>query len=169
MPRDVSQLHNLGRLDTCNSDQADKLRPSYERHSHMEPACLLTSPPHRKTAPNAVPTSKASVLHFISATPFDHINVSNDFITVDEAITIQFVEALGQALISILIQHLRQNPSPKRLLLSSPFSDVRRSSQTGESTGDRPAFLGFGSSSSYSSQNITRSQITTVTLSIELI
>jgi len=28
-------------------------------------------------------------------------------------------------------------------------SDVRRSSQTGESTGDRPAFWDFGSGSSY--------------------
>ena len=35
-------------------------------------------------------------------------------------------------------------------------SDVRRSSQTGESTGNRPAFPGFGSSSGYNSCNIDR-------------
>ena len=48
-------------------------------------------------------------------------------------------------------------------------SDVCQSSQTGESTGDRPAFWDFGSGSSYNSQKRTGSQITTVILSIELI
>ena len=46
---------------------------------------------------------------------------------------------------------------------------VRRSSQTGESTGDRPAFSGLGSSSGYNSYKVTGSRITKVTLSIELI
>ena len=48
-------------------------------------------------------------------------------------------------------------------------SNVRRSSQTGELTGDRLAFSGFRSSSSYNSSKVTGSRITTVTLSIELI
>jgi len=48
-------------------------------------------------------------------------------------------------------------------------STVHWSSQTGELTRDRPAFSGFGSSSSYNSSKVTRSRITTVTLSIELI
>jgi len=55
------------------------------------------------------------------------------------------------------------------LLRMGADSNVRRSSQTGESTGDRPAFFGFRSSSSYNSAKVTGSQITTVTLSIELI
>jgi len=37
--------------------------------------------------------------------------------------------------------------------------DVRRSSQTGESTGDRPAFSSFGLSSGYNFSKVTRSQI----------
>jgi len=48
-------------------------------------------------------------------------------------------------------------------------SNVHQSSQTGELTGDRPAFSGFGSSSSYNSSKVTGSRITTVTLSMELI
>ena len=92
----------------------------------MDPTCFLTPSQHRTNAPNAVPISKASVLRLISATPFDDIYVSNDLITDDEALTVQFVEAVGQALISILIQHLPQNSSPKKLLLSTPFVAASR-------------------------------------------
>jgi len=49
------------------------------------------------------------------------------------------------------------------------LSNVRRSSQTGESTGNRPAFSGLGSSPGYNSYKVTGSRITKVTLSIELI
>ena len=52
---------------------------------------------------------------------------------------------------------------------SASDSNVRRSSQTGESTGDRPAFSGLGSSSGYNSYKVTGSRITKVTWSIELI
>ena len=56
-----------------------------------------------------------------------------------------------------------------RMLQPVMSSDIHRSSQTGESTGDRPAFWDFGPGSSYNSSKQTGSRIIKVTLSIELI
>ena len=50
-----------------------------------------------------------------------------------------------------------------------PSSNIHWSSQTRESTGDRLAFSGFRTSSSYNSSKLIRSRITTGTLLIKLI
>jgi len=54
-------------------------------------------------------------------------------------------------------------------IILSTISNARWSSQTGESTGDRPAFSSLRSNSSYNSYKATGSRIPKVTLSFELI
>jgi hypothetical protein len=72
--------------------------------------------------PDAVRISKPAILSMISKTPFDNIYIRKDLMTDDEAITVAFMEAIGQALTVLLIQHLPQKSSPKKLLSSCHFS-----------------------------------------------
>ena len=80
------------------------------------------STPQRQTPTgelDAVRISKVTILSMISKTPFDDIYVRKDLMTDDETNTVSFLEAIGQALITALIQHLPQKSSPKKLLSSS--------------------------------------------------
>jgi len=85
--------------------------------------------------------------------------------------TVTFTSALNSlsGSYSYLVLHYRLVPSAAQGSRAVMISNVHPSRQTGESTGDRPAFSGFGSSSSYNSSKVTGSRITTVTLLIELI
>src|SRR5947207_13303950 len=83
----------------------------------------FTPPPQRRTTGglDVVRISKSVILSMISQTPFDSIYIRKDLMTDDETNTVSFLEALGQALVTVLIQHLPQKSSPKKLLSSSIF------------------------------------------------
>ena len=99
-----------------------KLRPA--QHADIMDVDPFTPPPQRRTTTgglDAVRISKSVILSMISQTPFDGIYIHKDLITDDETNTVSFLEALGQALVTVLIQHLPQKSSPKKLLSSSLF------------------------------------------------
>lgn len=84
----------------------------------------FSTPPQSRTTtgePDTVRISKTAILSMISKAPFEDIYIHKDLVTDDEADTVQFLEAVCQALIIALIQHLPEKSSPKKLLLSSLF------------------------------------------------
>ena len=105
----------------CHVWRRSQLRPAAHINIMDDP---FSPPPQRRTTTgglDAVRISKAVILSMISQTPFDDIYVRKDLMTDDETNTVSFLEALGQALITVLIQHLPQKSSPKKLLSSSLF------------------------------------------------